>query len=573
MKRRIHKGILLAGMILMLAGGAGTVFASEMESGTGSSTAVTFPGAETDSSEGVTVTDGENETESVPEVLPPKAKKAGWLKDGAYRYYFRTAKKMVTGWRKIDGKIYYFRTQAEGTAPRGSMVTGFYTVSDRTFYFSKSGKLQTGWKKLKGKYYYFRPTGKNGKIGTMYTGLKTVDGTTYLFGENGQALTGWQDYGENRYYLNKSKVLGERGAVTVGWQTIGKYRYYFDENGVMQKNRWIIMKQKYYVDEKGHKLFNCVTPDGYILNQFGARVKAAKGWIREDGKYYYYVKRKKVTGWRKISSKMYYFDADGVRQKGWLELDGNTYYLKKGVMQTGWCRIGGKKYYFDSEGRMAVNTTVDGIAIGADGVADAKISILLISGHGMGDSGATSRIGNKDYYEEKYTRQFADLIETYLKKAAGDKLSVTMYDQNYDCYQVNRAYQQNDEVIGPLPDWEAYDYVFEVHFNATVESAKDLKGDGNMKGVSIYVFPEKTQVAVEKQIVSAIASTGIPVFGRASGVFSRELLNARTCYQAGVSYALLETAFIDDKDDMKFYNKNKKKMAKAAATAIADYFM
>lgn len=518
------------------------------------------------------ITEAESETEVIPEILPPKAKKAGWLTSEDYRYYFKTVKKMVTGFRKINGKIYYFREHAEGNAPKGSMVTGFYTVADRTYYFSKTGKLQTGWKKLQGKYYYFHPEGKLKTIGTMYTGLQQIEGKTYLFGEQGNALTGWQDYGEDRYYLNKSRVLGERGAITTGWQTIGRYRYYFDENGVMQKNCWIIMKKKYYVDDKGHKLKNCVTPDGYILNEFGARVKAAKGWIRQDGNYYYYVKRTKVTGWKKINKKMYYFDADGVRQKGLVEVDGHTYYLKKGVMQTGWQRISGKKYYFDTDGKMLFNTTIDGIAIGADGVADSKISVLLIAGHGMNDPGATSRMGGKNYYEKKYTRQFANLIEQYLKGLAADQISVTMYDQNYDCYQVNRAYQQRDEVLGPLPNWQAYDYILEVHFNATVEAAKDLKGDGNIKGVGMYVFPQKSDISIDKEIISAISKTGMPIWGRGTGVFSQELLNARTCYEAGVAYSLLETAFIDDKDDMKFYNKNKKKMAKAAAEAIIEYF-
>lgn len=518
------------------------------------------------------LTQTETETaDTVQTAEAPEAKKAGWLNSDGCRYYFKTAKKMATGWQTIDGKVYYFRKTAQDDGPKGSMVAGFYTISDRTYYFSKNGVLQTGWKKIKGKYYYFEVTGKTGKLGRMYTGPKKIDGSVYLFGEDGQALDGWQDYGEDRYYLSKSKKLGTRGKAVTGWKTIGKYRYYFNESGVMQKSRWIIMNKKYYVDEKGHKLTSCVTPDGYIVDKFGARTKAAKGWIKQNGNYYYYVSRKKVTGWRKIKGSTYYFDENGVRQKGWLNWNGNTYYLKKGVMQTGWTKIGGKKYYFDANGIMLTNTEIDGVAIGSDGVADTQISILLIAGHGMGDPGATSTIGKTDYYEYKYTRQFANLIEKYLK-ASGKKLTVTMYDQSYDCYQVNRAYQQSGTVLGPLPDWTAYDFILEVHFNATAESAKDLKGDGAIKGVGVYVYPEKKSVSLEKNIVSAISGTGIPIWGRGTGVFRSNLLNARTCYEKGVSYALLETAFIDDKDDMSFYKKNKEAMASAAANAIINYF-
>lgn len=39
-----------------------------------------------------------------------------------------------------------------------------------------------------------------------------------------------------------------------------------------------------------------------------------------------------------------------------------------------------------------------------------------------------------------------------------------------------------------------------------------------------------------------------------------------------MDYGLLETAFIDDGDDMKFYTNNKTKIAKAIANEIVDYF-
>ena len=50
------------------------------------------------------------------------------------------------------------------------------------------------------------------------------------------------------------------------------------------------------------------------------------------------------------------------------------------------------------------------------------------------------------------------------------------------------------------------------------------------------------------------------------------MFNAKTCQSKGVSYGLLETAFIDDKDDMEYYNKNKEAMAKAVANALVSYF-
>ena len=47
--------------------------------------------------------------------------------------------------------------------------------------------------------------------------------------------------------------------------------------------------------------------------------------------------------------------------KKWFYLD------KDGAMATGWREIDGKWYYFYEDGSMAVNTTIDGYAVGPDG--------------------------------------------------------------------------------------------------------------------------------------------------------------------------------------------------------------
>ena len=89
----------------------------------------------------------------------------------------------------------------------------------------------------------------------------------------------------------------------------------------------------------------------------------------------------------------------------------------------------------------------------------------------------------------------------------------------------------------------------------------------------MYVNSAKKNTTIDKKIVKAISNTGFPIWGRGNGIFtSSGLFNAKTCQKKGVSYGLLETAFIDDKDDISFYNKNKDKMAAAAASAIVSYF-
>ncbi len=495
-------------------------------------------------------------------------KKTGWKKSGKYYYYYNTSGKMVTGWKKINGQYYYFLKKKTGDAPKGSRAVGFCTIGTKTFYFSASGVLQTGWQSIEGKNYYFKKNGKAGTIGMMATGLQTISGGRFLMGTDGSAAVGWTTYKKKTYFFSNSKKLGIRGRAITGWKKIGKYKYYFNKSGVMQKNCWI--SKKYYLDGDGHMMTSTVTPDGYVVNASGVKVRVAKGWIKSGGQYYYYVNGKMTTGWKTISGNRYYFSEDGVRQNGWIQVDGATYYLKSCKLQTGWQKIDGHYYYLGTDGRMAVNTTVDGVAIGSDGIADktptaSNTRVLIIAGHGQGDVGAKGVYGNTIYYEYNYTREFASLIYDQLK-AVGGNLTVEMYDQNYDCYQV-----LSGKKTGPEPVLKNYDYILEIHFNATAESSKDSKGDGKYKGIGMYVNSAKSNKTLDRNIVNAIANTGFKVWG--GGVLtSSTLFNAKTCQAAGVSYGLLETAFIDDKDDMKFYNANKKAMAKAAANAIAAYF-
>lgn len=508
----------------------------------------------------------------------------GWDRRGAYYTYYDADGELTTGWKKINGKVYYLRPEAEGKAPAGSRVTGFYKVGKNTFYFSGKGVMQLGWKTIKNKNYYFAKTGKAGKYGAMYTGFKKIGKDYFYFNKDGSVHVGWKTYNNKKYFFSNSKKLGIRGRALTGWKTIGSGRYYFDAKGVMQKNRWI--NKKYYLGADGKMLKSCVTPDGRVVDSKGVKKRIANGWIKQGGKYYYYVSGKKTTGWKTIKGKRYYFDEDGVRQNGLITVDGHKYYLKSCVMQTGWKTIKGKQYYFKKDGKMAVSTVIDGKVIGADGAATGETvepdkgeedsqdaldgqgngaKILIVAGHGQGDSGAVGYYSKKTYYESTCTREFANLIK---QKLAGSNLKVTMYDQDYDLYQV-----LSGKKSGPKPNLKNYDYVLEIHFNATIPANKDSGGDGVHKGVGMYVNSGKKNTTIDKNIVKAISGTGFRIWGGGTGIFkSSGLFNAKTCQGKGVSYGLLETAFIDDKDDMNFYEKHKEQMAQAVATALVSYF-
>ena len=178
------------------------------------------------------------------------------------------------------------------------------------------------------------------------------------------------------------------------------------------------------------------------------------------------------------------------------------------------------------------------------------MKILLISGHGDGDPGASSKFG----VEATETVVMVQKI----KETLGNYAQVDLYPTNRNafkdlgkgCCQVN---------------FGDYDYVLEVHFNSCVN---DLAGDGKTTGTEIYVTTAEKTVGVEMKIVEKIAALGLK--NR-----SVKRTNWRVIARAkasGTSSALLEVCFIDDKDDMQIYTAKKDQIAAAVATAIAEQF-
>ena len=507
-----------------------------------------------------------------------------------------TAMAAKSGWYQKGSKIYYYFTENdEGTV--GKKALGLQKIGSKYFYFDKSGVLQTGWKETEEGFRYFETKGSMGKKGAMYTGLKTVGKYKYYFEKNGVVAVGLKTVKGKTYYFNTGKTLGTRGRATINkWKTIKSVKYYFGADGVMVKNGWA--KKTFYMDANGEMLKNTVTPDGYLVGEDGKKVgnSKVKGWVKISGKWHYYdASRKKllVSAWKTVSGKKYYLNEKGIRVTSWQTIGKYKYYFSsKGVLQTGWQTISGKKYYFGTNGRMQTNTTVDGYVIDANGVATkpagSKPKVLIIPGHGQGDSGATSSWG----YESKYTREFAKLIYNQLKSTG--KVDVTYYKNgsiNYDCYQQNvktlgsAGLNIASKITGKgtikekvlagiktnsnLPVFTEYDYVLEVHFNA-MASGKNPQGDGSYMGTGFYINSYKKKYSLEKSIISSFVKLGFKQWG--AGVFaSGTLFNARICQELGVDYGLLETAFIDDGDDMKFYTGHKNQMAKAVSEAIVKY--
>lgn len=181
------------------------------------------------------------------------------------------------------------------------------------------------------------------------------------------------------------------------------------------------------------------------------------------------------------------------------------------------------------------------------------MKILLISGHGAGDSGATAKIGGVTYKEAEETIKVVKNVYEYLKAYA----SIDIYPTERNAFKDYKA--------GKLAaDFSKYDFVLEIHFNACVN---DLTGNGSTTGTEIYT-PTGGSTAAAKAILNNIAALGLK--NRGAKVYDYSVI--AKAKRSGASAALAEVCFIDDKDDMQIYlNKNKEIAAAIAKGIISAY--
>lgn len=177
--------------------------------------------------------------------------------------------------------------------------------------------------------------------------------------------------------------------------------------------------------------------------------------------------------------------------------------------------------------------------------------ILLISGHGAGDPGATAKIGKKTYKEADETIIMVNKIKEQL---SGYDVAVELYPTERNAYE--------DAKAGTLKkDLGSYDYVLEIHFNACVN---DLKGNGKVTGAEAYVTTYDSAQATEKEMLSCLKKIGFTN----RGVKSHNYTVINRAKTKGADSCLLEVCFIDDADDMKIYLNSKDAVAKAIANGI-----
>lgn len=183
------------------------------------------------------------------------------------------------------------------------------------------------------------------------------------------------------------------------------------------------------------------------------------------------------------------------------------------------------------------------------------MNILLISGHGAGDPGATASINGTLFKEADETRK----VTKALQKALEGYCNVSIYPTNHNAF--------SDHKSGALSErarFSKYDYVLEVHFNAS----KTGPSDGKTKGVECYVTTSERTTKVEETICKHVSLTGL----RNRGVkrYNWSVINAAR--RSGVSSALLEVCFIDDVDDMNVYTQKFEQIIDGIAKGIIEVF-
>lgn len=180
------------------------------------------------------------------------------------------------------------------------------------------------------------------------------------------------------------------------------------------------------------------------------------------------------------------------------------------------------------------------------------MKILLIAGHGAGDSGAV----NGAYKEADETRNVVGLLRPILEQRG---ISVGVYPASRNAYT---DYKNGTFLNTGNP--QAYDYVLEIHFNACSPD----KGDGKTKGVECYVTTAENGTGVETAICNALHGLGLT--NRGVKRYNWAVINS--CKRAGTSSALLEVCFIDDSDDIKIYTRSRERVAEAIANGICEGF-
>lgn len=163
---------------------------------------------------------------------------------------------------------------------------------------------------------------------------------------------------------------------------------------------------------------------------------------------------------------------------------------------------------------------------------------LVIAGHGKQPSGRIDygAEGN-GYKENNLTKELCTLMDAY----AGEELT---FITDHDVY----GYR----TMGIHTGWDS---ITEIHFNAFNTAAY---------GCEVLIHADFEPDALDKKLLAVLDTYFV-----SRGFKKRsDLYNMNVCKQKGFNYRLVEVCFIDNANDMKVYQANKKAIAMGLVEAI-----
>lgn len=179
------------------------------------------------------------------------------------------------------------------------------------------------------------------------------------------------------------------------------------------------------------------------------------------------------------------------------------------------------------------------------------MKILLIAGHGAGDTGA---LGN-GYKEADLTRELTRLVCE----------SLNDYDVQVDVYNfAKNAYQDVQNGVFKVGH---YDYAIEFHFN--------WDDNPQAHGTECFVTDVEAEITVEQDIMKDLSEfytlrDNDKVF---DGVKRKNFSVITSLKNMGISACLLELCFISNKKDMIVYQSHKREIADTIADSVAEMFV
>lgn len=267
---------------------------------------------------------------------------------------------------KSDSKTAAVASVANSSQPQN----GWWEDEDYYWYYFENGNPVKDKLKTIGNYtYHFLSDGRMDTNSTFsYT--SGLGYNQYRVDDQGHLVKGWyQDYSGDWYYYDK-----KTGQAITGLQTIDNQKYYFNTYGKMSTNEEVEYQHKYYrTDENGHLV---------------------KGWYQRYQNYYwnYYDNNGvRVSGYRPINGKGYYFDSYGqmisddqahifggvfyyingsgivlkrqaITKDEWVQVGNDWYYVKNShggeFLSDETATLGGRTYHFDRDGKMSQNCSV-----------------------------------------------------------------------------------------------------------------------------------------------------------------------------------------------------------------------